>query len=88
MTLYVVFFLSFLLLVTISYKYFTFSHSAIFNLVFSFPFKLRKELFYFKKLWLNISEVKVKHYLILIYSFKIFSTNIIVTEKSWQGKFN
>ena len=77
-----VFFLLFLLPVTISYKYFTFLHSAIFNLVFSFPFKLRKELFYFKKLWSSILEVKVKHYSILVYSFKIFSTNIVVIEKS------
>ena len=82
MTLYVVFFLSSLLLVTIFYKYFTFSCSAIFNLAFSFPFKLRKELLYFKKFWLSILEVKVKYCLILVYSFEIFSTNIIITEKS------
>ena len=82
MTLYIVFFLLFLLLVTISYKYFTFLRSIIFNLVFSFPFKLRKELLHFKKLWLSILEVKVKHYSILVYSFEIFSTIIIITEKS------
>ena len=78
-----VFFLLFLLLVTISYKYFIFSHSIIFNLIFLFLFKLRKELFYFKKLWLSVLEVKVKYYSILVYSFKILSTNIIVIEKSW-----
>ena len=83
MTLYIVFFLLFLLPVTIFYKYFIFSHFTIFNLAFSFPFKLREELLYFKKLWSSILEVKVKHYLILIYSFEIFSTNIIVMEKSW-----
>ena len=82
MTLYIVFFLLSSLPVTISYKYFTFSHFAIFNLAFSFPFKLREELLYFKKLWLSILEVKIKYYSILIYSFKIFSTNIIITEKS------
>ena len=62
--------------------YFIFSRFAIFNLAFLFPFKLRKELLHFKKLWSSILEVKVKHYLILIHSFEIFSTNIIVTEKS------
>jgi hypothetical protein len=82
MTLYIVFFVSSLLPVTISYKYFTFSHFAIFNLAFSFPFKLREELFYFNKPWLSILEVKFKHYSILIYSFENFNTNIIVTEKS------
>ena len=76
-----VFFLLSSLLVTISYKYFTFLCFAIFNLVFSFPFKLRKELLYFKKLWSSILKVKVKHYSILIYSFKIFNTNIVVIEK-------
>ena len=78
-----VFFLSFLLPVTITYKYFIFSRFAIFNLVFLFLFKLRKELLYFKKLWLSILKVKVKHYLILVYSFKNFNTNIIIIEKSW-----
>ena len=82
MTLCIVFFLLSLLLVTISYKYFTFSHFAIFNLAFSFPFKLREELLHFKKLWSSILEVKVKHCSILVYSFEIFSTNIIITEKS------
>ena len=82
MTLYVVFFLLSLLPVTIFYKYFIFSHFAIFNLAFLFPFKLREELFYFKKLWSSILEIKVKYYLILVYSFKIFNTNIIITEKS------
>jgi len=67
-----VFFLLSLLLVTISYKYFT----------FLFPFKLREELLYFKKPWLSILEVKVKRYLILIYSFGIFNTNVIVIERS------
>ena len=82
MTLYIVFFLLSSLLVTISYKYFTFLRFAIFNLAFLFLFKLRKELLYFKKLWSSILKVKVKHYLILVYSFEIFSTNIIVIEKS------
>ena len=82
MTLYIVFFLLSLLPVTISYKYFTFSRFTIFNLAFLFPFKLREELLYFKKLWLSILEVKVKYYLILVYSFKFFSTNIIIMEKS------
>jgi hypothetical protein len=82
MTLCIVFFVSSLLPVTISYKYFTFSHSAIFNLAFSFPFKLREKPLYFNKPWLSISEVKFKHYSILVYSFKKFSTNIIVIEKS------
>ena len=77
-----VFFLLSLLPVTISYKYFTFLRFVIFNLAFSFPFKLREELLYFKKLWLSILEVKVKYYSILVYFFKIFSTNIIITEKS------
>ena len=86
MILCVVFFLLSLLPVTIFYKYFIFSYSAIFNLAFLFPFKLREELLHFKKLQSSISEVKVKHYLILVCSFKIFSTNIIVMEKSWQGK--
>jgi hypothetical protein len=82
MTLYIVFFILSLLLITISYKYFTFSYFTIFNLVFLILFKLREELFYFSKSWLSILEVKVKYYLILIYSFENFSTNIIVTEKS------
>ena len=77
-----VFFLLSSLLVTISYKYFTFSRSAIFNLVFLFPFKLREELLYYKKPWLSILEVKVKHYSILIYFFKIFNTNTIIIKKS------
>ena len=71
MTLDIVFFRLSLLLVTIFYKYFIFSYSIIFNLVFLFPFKLREELLYFKKPWLSILEVKIKHYLILIYSFEI-----------------
>ena len=71
MTLYIIFFLLSLLLITISYKYFTFLYSIIFNLVFSFPFKLREELLHFKKPWLSILEVKVKHYSILICSFEI-----------------
>ena len=83
MTLYIIFFLLSLLPVTIFYKYFTFSYFIIFNLVFSFPFKLKEELLYFKKLWSSILEVKIKYYSILVYSFEIFSTNIIITEKSW-----
>ena len=82
MTLYIVFFILFLLLVTISYKYFTFLYFVIFNLAFSFPFKLREEPLYFNKPWLSILKVKVKYYLILIYSFENFNTNIIVMEKS------
>ena len=82
MTLYIVFFVLSLLLVTIFYKYFTFLYFAVFNLAFSFPFKLREELFYFNKPWLSISEIKFKYYSILIYSFKNFSTNIIIIEKS------
>jgi len=53
-----------------SYKYFTFLHSIIFKLAFFFSFKLREELLYFKKSWLSIPEVRVKHYLSLVYSFK------------------
>ena len=81
MILYIVFFLLSLLPVTISYKYFIFSHSIIFNLVFSFPFKLKEELLYFKKLWLSILEVKVKHYSSLICSFKI----LVLILLSWKS---
>jgi len=70
-----------------SYKYFTFSYSIIFKLVFLFPFKLREELLYFKKSWLSILEVKVKHYLSLIYSFKKLLILIILLYKS-LGKEN
>ena len=78
-----VFFLLSSLPVIIFYKYFIFLRFVIFNLVFLFPFKLRKELFYFKKLWLSVLEVKVKHYSILIYFFEIFNTNIVVIKRSW-----
>ena len=54
-----VFFLLSLLPVTISYKYFTFLRSGIFNLAFLFPFKLREELLYFKKPWLSILGLKL-----------------------------
>ena len=67
MTSYIVFFLLSSLPVTISYKYFTFLRSTIFNLAFSFPFK---------KPWLSILEVKVTYCSILNYSFKIFSTTV------------
>src|SRR6266699_2015363 len=70
MTARAVFFLPPSLPITISYKYFTFSRSTIFELTFSFPFKLREELLYFKKSWLSIQEVRVKHCLSLVYSFK------------------
>ena len=57
----------------ISCKYSTFLRSTVFELTFLFLFKLRGELFYFKKPWLSIPEVKVKHlsksclFLILLY---------------------
>ena len=82
MTLYIVFFLLFLLLVTIFYKYFIFLYFVVFNLAFLFLFKMREKLLYFKKIWLSILKVKVKYYLIFIYFFEIFSTNTIVIKKS------
>ena len=71
--LHMVVFLLSLLPIAISCKYSTFLRSTIFELTFLFLFKLRGELFYFKKPWLSIPEVKVKHlsksclFLILLY---------------------
>jgi hypothetical protein len=87
MTSCVVFFLSSSLPVTISYKYFTFSRSAIFNLAFSFPFKLREELLTSRNLGQAYRRLKSSIVQFLVTLLKILVlTNVIVVEKSWQGK--